>query len=50
VDELWRPIATEQRARLQRGQPLSHHLVQLPGVSRRSGRLRGPIDSLLVDG
>jgi phosphatidylserine/phosphatidylglycerophosphate/cardiolipin synthase-like enzyme len=50
VDRLWRPIALEQRALLNRGAPLTHHLVALPGVSRRSGRLRGPIDSLLVDG
>jgi phosphatidylserine/phosphatidylglycerophosphate/cardiolipin synthase-like enzyme len=50
VDRLWRPIAREQRQRLDRGQPLTHHLVQLEGVSRRTGRLRGPVDSLLVDG
>jgi phosphatidylserine/phosphatidylglycerophosphate/cardiolipin synthase-like enzyme len=50
IDQLWRPIAREQRQRLDRGQPLTHHLVQLKGVSRRTGRLRGPIDSLLVDG
>ena len=50
IDGLWRPIAHDQRRRLDRGQPLTHHLVQLPGVSRRTGRLRGPVDSLLVDG
>jgi phosphatidylserine/phosphatidylglycerophosphate/cardiolipin synthase-like enzyme len=50
VDELWRPIAEEQRQRLDRGQPLTHRLRELPGVSRRSMALRGPLDSLIVDG
>ncbi|HEX8074434.1 MAG TPA: phospholipase D-like domain-containing protein, partial [Thermoleophilaceae bacterium] len=50
VDDLWRPIASEQRRRFDREQPLTHHLMQLPGVSRRTARLRGPIDALLVDG
>ena len=42
VDELWRPIATEQLERRRAGAPLTHHLVELPGVSRRSRRLIGP--------
>jgi phosphatidylserine/phosphatidylglycerophosphate/cardiolipin synthase-like enzyme len=50
IDERWRPIAEEQRARLDQHQPLTHRLVSLPGVSRRSRRLLGPIQSLLVDG
>jgi phosphatidylserine/phosphatidylglycerophosphate/cardiolipin synthase-like enzyme len=50
VDELWRPIAEEQRRRLERGEPLTHRLRELPGVSRRSMALFGPLDSLLVDG
>jgi phosphatidylserine/phosphatidylglycerophosphate/cardiolipin synthase-like enzyme len=50
VDELWRPIASEQLERRRRGEPLTHHLVALPGVSRRSDRLRGPLQSLVVDG
>ena len=50
VDELWRPIAFEQQARRERGDPLTHRLVALPGVSRRSRRLLGPLDSFLVDG
>jgi phosphatidylserine/phosphatidylglycerophosphate/cardiolipin synthase-like enzyme len=49
-DELWRPIAAEQLARRQAGEPLTHHLIQLPGVSRRASRLRGPLDALVVDG
>jgi phosphatidylserine/phosphatidylglycerophosphate/cardiolipin synthase-like enzyme len=50
VDELWRPIAREQLARRQRGDPPTHRLLELPGVSRRSKALLGPIDGLLVDG
>ena len=50
IDELWRPTATEQRGRLERGEPLTHRLRELPGVSRRSMALRGPLDSLIVDG
>jgi phosphatidylserine/phosphatidylglycerophosphate/cardiolipin synthase-like enzyme len=50
IDELWRPIATEQRERLERDEPLTHRLRELPSVSRRSMALLGPLDSLLVDG
>jgi len=50
VDSLWRPIGREQRARQERRCPLTHRLVELPGVSRRSGRLLGPLKGLLVDG
>ncbi|MEA2208530.1 MAG: hypothetical protein QOF54_1007 [Solirubrobacteraceae bacterium] len=50
VDELWRPIALEQRKRLERGEALTHRLRELPGVSRRSMALLGPLDSLVVDG
>jgi phosphatidylserine/phosphatidylglycerophosphate/cardiolipin synthase-like enzyme len=50
VDELWRPIASEQLARWQRGEPRTHRLRELPGVSRRARALLGPIDGLLVDG
>jgi phosphatidylserine/phosphatidylglycerophosphate/cardiolipin synthase-like enzyme len=50
VDELWRPIAEEQLARRRAGQPLTHHLIELPGISRRASRLRGPLDALVVDG
>ncbi len=49
-DELWRPIASEQLARRRRGAPPTHHLLELPGVSRRTMALLGPLDSLLVDG
>jgi phosphatidylserine/phosphatidylglycerophosphate/cardiolipin synthase-like enzyme len=50
VDEHWRPIASEQLARRKRNAPLTHHLVELEGVSRRSRRLLGPLDALVVDG
>jgi phosphatidylserine/phosphatidylglycerophosphate/cardiolipin synthase-like enzyme len=50
IDRLWHPIAQEQRRRLQRGDALTHRLRELPGVSRRSMALLGPLDSLVVDG
>jgi phosphatidylserine/phosphatidylglycerophosphate/cardiolipin synthase-like enzyme len=50
VDQLWRPIATEQRERKNRGEPLTHGLVELPATSPRSKRLLGPLQTLLVDG
>ena len=42
-----RPSSSSAAAR---GAPLTHHLVELPGVSRRSRRLLGPLDALVVDG
>jgi phosphatidylserine/phosphatidylglycerophosphate/cardiolipin synthase-like enzyme len=50
VDALWRPIAGEQLARRRGGEPLTHRLLELPGVSRRSMALLGPLHGLLVDG
>jgi phosphatidylserine/phosphatidylglycerophosphate/cardiolipin synthase-like enzyme len=50
VDERWRPIATEQLQRQQAGAPPTHRLLALPGVSRRSGRLLGPLVGLIDDG
>jgi phosphatidylserine/phosphatidylglycerophosphate/cardiolipin synthase-like enzyme len=50
VDELWRPIALEQRERTRRGEPRTHRLVELPPASRRLDRLLAPIDALVVDG
>ncbi|WP_191244497.1 phospholipase D-like domain-containing protein [Amycolatopsis deserti] len=50
VDGLWRPIAEEQAERERRGEPRTHRLVLLPGVSRRAERLQGPLRGLLVDG
>ena len=50
IDERWKPIAKEQLERRQAGSPLSHRLVELPGISRHSKRLFGPLQGLLVDG
>jgi phosphatidylserine/phosphatidylglycerophosphate/cardiolipin synthase-like enzyme len=50
IDELWRPIATEQLARRERAERPTHRLQELPGVSRRSMALLGPLQGLLVDG
>ncbi len=50
IDEHWRPIATEQLNRLRAGSPPTHRLLELPGVSRRSRRLLGPLTGLLDDG
>jgi phosphatidylserine/phosphatidylglycerophosphate/cardiolipin synthase-like enzyme len=50
VDELWRPIAAEQLRRRDAGEAPTHRLLALPGVSRRSRRLLGPLQGLLDDG
>ncbi len=50
VDTLWRPTALEQLARLRAGDPPTHRLLALPGVSRRSSRLFGPLVGLVDDG
>jgi hypothetical protein len=47
---MWKPIADEQLGRRVAGDPLTHKLARLPHVSRRSGRLLGPLQSLVVDG
>jgi phosphatidylserine/phosphatidylglycerophosphate/cardiolipin synthase-like enzyme len=50
VDERWRPIAFEQLERLRTGASPTHRLLALPGLSRRSSRLLGPLVGLLDDG
>jgi phosphatidylserine/phosphatidylglycerophosphate/cardiolipin synthase-like enzyme len=50
IDDLWHPISKDQFQRRNDGQPLTHRLVWLPNVSRRSGRALGPLTGLLVDG
>jgi phosphatidylserine/phosphatidylglycerophosphate/cardiolipin synthase-like enzyme len=50
IDERWRPIAQDQLRRSRHHQPATHRLIELPGVSTRADRLRGPLNSLLVDG
>jgi phosphatidylserine/phosphatidylglycerophosphate/cardiolipin synthase-like enzyme len=50
IDDLWKPISKEQLDRRSDGRPLTHRLVRLPHVSRRTRRILGPVDSLVVDG
>jgi phosphatidylserine/phosphatidylglycerophosphate/cardiolipin synthase-like enzyme len=50
VDTQWRPIAQEQATLDGRNAARTHRLTLLPGISRRTERLKGPIRGLLVDG
>jgi hypothetical protein len=50
IDELWKLISKEQLERRNAGRPLTHRLVRLPHVSRRSSRALGPLTGLFVDG
>ncbi|HUJ35390.1 MAG TPA: phospholipase D family protein [Solirubrobacteraceae bacterium] len=50
VDDRWRPVAFEQLDRLHAGAPATHRLLALPGLSRRSRRLIGPLVGLVDDG
>lgn len=50
IDELWKPISKEQLERRTDGRPLTHRLVRLPHLSRRSSRALGPLTGILVDG
>jgi phosphatidylserine/phosphatidylglycerophosphate/cardiolipin synthase-like enzyme len=50
VDDRWRPIAFEQLDRLRAGAAPTHRLLALPGLSRRSRRLLGPLVGLVDDG
>jgi phosphatidylserine/phosphatidylglycerophosphate/cardiolipin synthase-like enzyme len=50
IDELWKPISKEQLERRTSGRPLTHRLVRLPNVSRRTRRILGPINGIVVDG
>ncbi|MDX6541469.1 MAG: hypothetical protein QOI71_3079 [Gaiellales bacterium] len=50
IDELWHPLASEQLERRTAGEPLTHGVVKLAHVSKRSKRLLGPLQSLFVDG
>jgi hypothetical protein len=50
VDSSWHPIAYAQLQRQQRGQALTHRLVALPGVSRGSRRLLGPLQGIIDGG
>lgn len=50
VDRHWRVIAEEHLARRRAGRPATHRLIELPGVSKRAGRLLGPLQGLVDDG
>jgi phosphatidylserine/phosphatidylglycerophosphate/cardiolipin synthase-like enzyme len=50
IERCWKPISAEQQRLRDAGAPLTHRLVRLPGVSRRSSRALGPLSGLLVDG
>ena len=50
IDNIWKPISKEQLELRKAGQPLTHRLVSLPHVSKRSSRLLGPTTGLIVDG
>jgi phosphatidylserine/phosphatidylglycerophosphate/cardiolipin synthase-like enzyme len=50
IDNHWRPIAMEQLRRRNAGQPPTHRLIALPGVSKRARRLLGPLQELVDDG
>lgn len=50
IDEHWNPIAHQQLARRVANQHLTHRLVRLPHLSRRSERLLGPVQGMLLDG
>ena len=50
VDERWRPLAAEQLARRERGEPATHRLHLLPHVTRRAKGILGPLNGFFVDG
>jgi phosphatidylserine/phosphatidylglycerophosphate/cardiolipin synthase-like enzyme len=50
IDEVWCRISREQLERRENGKSLTHRLVRLPNVSKRTRRVLGPVNSLLVDG
>jgi phosphatidylserine/phosphatidylglycerophosphate/cardiolipin synthase-like enzyme len=50
VDDVWRPLAEEQLALRRSEGYVRRRLTLLPGVSRRSRALWGPLNGLLVDG
>lgn len=50
VDQRWRPIAMEQLRRRDAGEPPTHRLIALPGVSKRARRLLGPLAGMVDDG
>lgn len=49
IDTIWKPIAEAQARRRASGERLTQRLTTLPGVSRRSRLLLGPLQGLVVD-
>ena len=49
IHAIWKPTAQEQAEHRKRGQRLTHRLTALPGVSRRSRLLLGPLQGLVLD-
>src|ERR1700694_23728 len=49
IDGVWKPTASEQAERRKRGERSTHRLTLLPGISRRSRLLLGPLQGLVVD-
>ena len=50
IDQRLEADRAEQLARRRAGREPTHRLFGLPGVSRRTRRLLGPLQGLLVDG
>src|ERR1700737_3572801 len=48
IDGMWKPIASEQAERRKRGERATHRLALLPGVSRRSRLLLGPLQGRVI--
>ena len=49
IDTIWKPTAEAQAERRARGERMTHRLTTLPGVSRRSRLLLGPLQGLVLD-
>lgn len=50
IEEQWKPVAKKQLQLSQADRPITHRLVELAGVSKRSKRLMGPVQNFFVDG
>ena len=50
IDQVWRPRCEEQSRRRRDGRPMTHRISRIDGASRRSARMLGPLQGLLVDG
>ena len=50
IENQWEPVAEKQLRLRNADRPPTHRLVKLPGVSKRSKRIIGPLQNYLVDG